>query len=186
MSARRKNVDGPTTQVHLRKTCTGVRIMGMMADVDKVSSTQQEPHVLPSRVSLRHALNTCSSRAATTLAEWVDAAALHSGVDLPVLAPIAPGAAVTTTQGEDDITTGLSQSPSQAGRCLSHLRLAAAPPLLVVVAAPLLLLPLLLLRPASLPAAAAARRAAARGALHLEHGQKWHCIRAHSMPLLSR
>jgi hypothetical protein len=165
--------------------------MGMMADVDKVSSTQQEPHVLPSVASLRHALNTCSSRAATTLAEWVDAAALHSGVDLPVLAPIAPGAAVTTTQGEDDITTGLSQSPSQAGRCLSHLRLAAAPPLaaarpLLVVAAPLLLLPLLLLRPASLPAAAAARRAAARGALHLEHGQKWHCIRAHSMPLLSR
>ena len=88
---------------------------------------------------------------------------------------------------------GLSQSPSQAGRCLSHLRLAAPP--LVVVAAPLallLLLLLLLLRPASLPPAtspAAARCppvSAARRVLHLEHGHKWHCIRAHSMPLLSR
>ena len=97
---------------------------------------------------------------------------------------------------------GLSQSPSQAGRCPSHLRLAAPP--LVVLTAPLALLLrllspvlstllllwlllLLLLRPASLPPATSrAAVSAARRVLHLEHGHKWHCIRAHSMPLLSR
>ena len=80
-----------------------------------------------------HAFNMCSSMAATILALWAVAAALQS--------PIASSAAVTTTQGEDDITMDLSQSPSQAGRCLSHLRRGA---LLVVVAEPLALVLLVL------------------------------------------
>ena len=63
---------------------------------------------MPVGACFRHAFNVCSSMAATTSAVWVNAAVLQS--------PVANGGAVTTKQGEDDVTMGgLSQSSSQAG-----------------------------------------------------------------------